>query len=226
MTSFLIVITVISASCFTKVFTILNILRAGIGLNYLGGSVITLVISLAISLVVMQPTIKNQGNILASNTEKYFLTVSPFLERFTDKSILRKVDGLSKKIAVKNKVLENIKNSEPVIPPNYSVLENKSGEQINQTKPIVKEELSFFSRRKNSVLLASFLLSELQDAFIVGLKILLPLLAVDIVVINLLMILGVTQVACEYLSLPFKLFLFTAVNGWTMIAELIIREYS
>ncbi len=76
-----------------------------------------------------------------------------------------------------------------------------------------------------SVLSASFLISELRDAFQIGFLILVPFLVVDLIVVNVLMLLGITQISAAVVSLPIKILLFFAVDGWTLISEKLIQTY-
>lgn len=77
-----------------------------------------------------------------------------------------------------------------------------------------------------NLLVASFILSELKRAFQLGFLILIPFLVVDLVVTNILAALGVTQLSQAVVSLPIKIVLFFAIDGWTMLTEKLIGTYS
>ena len=74
-------------------------------------------------------------------------------------------------------------------------------------------------------LVPSFLLSELRAAFAVGFTIFLPFLAIDLVVANLLVGLGMMMVSPAAISLPFKLLLFVLTDGWFMLCRSLILSY-
>ena len=76
-----------------------------------------------------------------------------------------------------------------------------------------------------SVLIPSFMLSEIQRAFEIGFLIALPFLIIDLVVSAVLMSMGMMMVPPALVSLPFKLAFFVAVDGWTMIAGALVRNY-
>lgn len=76
-----------------------------------------------------------------------------------------------------------------------------------------------------SVLIPSFMLSELQRAFQIGFLIALPFLIIDLVVAAVLMSMGMMMVPPVVVSLPFKLGFFVIVDGWGMIASALIRSY-
>lgn len=76
-----------------------------------------------------------------------------------------------------------------------------------------------------SVLIPSFMLSELQRAFQIGFLIALPFLVIDLVVAAVLMSMGMMMVPPVVVSLPFKLGFFVVVDGWGMIAAALVRSY-
>jgi flagellar biosynthetic protein FliP len=68
-----------------------------------------------------------------------------------------------------------------------------------------------------SILVPSFVTSELKTAFQIGFTIFIPFLVIDLVVASVLMSLGMMMVPPVTISLPFKLMLFVLVDGWTLI---------
>lgn len=76
-----------------------------------------------------------------------------------------------------------------------------------------------------AVLAPAFVVSELRRAFAVGFLVFLPFLAVDLAVSNVLLALGLTQLSPTTVSLPFKLLLFVAVDGWALLARGLVAGY-
>ena len=76
-----------------------------------------------------------------------------------------------------------------------------------------------------SLLVPSFLLSELQRAFEIGFLIFLPFLIIDLVVSAILMSMGMMMVPPAVVSLPFKLAFFVVADGWSLIAGALVRSY-
>ena len=68
-----------------------------------------------------------------------------------------------------------------------------------------------------SVVVSSFLLSELKTAFKIGVKIYLPFLVLDIIVANILLGMGMMVLPPLIISLPFKIMLFVLMDGWTLL---------
>ena len=78
---------------------------------------------------------------------------------------------------------------------------------------------------KPLVLLPAFTVTELSEAFKIGFLIYLPFIALDMVVANILLALGMMMLSPVTISLPFKLFLFVAVDGWTRLVQGLVLSY-
>ena len=76
-----------------------------------------------------------------------------------------------------------------------------------------------------SVLIPSFMLSEIARAFQIGFLIFLPFVIIDLVVAAILMSMGMMMVPPAMVALPFKLAFFVVANGWALIAEALVRGY-
>jgi flagellar biosynthesis protein FliP len=76
-----------------------------------------------------------------------------------------------------------------------------------------------------SLLVPSFLLSEVQRAFEIGFLIFLPFLIIDLVVAAVLMSMGMMMVPPAVVSLPFKLAFFVVADGWSLISGALVRSY-
>jgi flagellar biosynthetic protein FliP len=78
-----------------------------------------------------------------------------------------------------------------------------------------------------TVLIPSFILSELRYAFIIGFLIYLPFLVIDMVVASTLMSMGMMMLPPTTISMPFKILLFVLADGWNLIiGELVKTFYS
>jgi flagellar biosynthetic protein FliP len=96
---------------------------------------------------------------------------------------------------------------------------------LNQTR---KNDLSLFEKFAKtspsnlnevpmSVVIPSFITSELKTAFQIGFILFLPFLIIDLVVSSVLMAMGMMMLSPLIISLPFKLMLFVMVDGWTLV---------
>ena len=86
-------------------------------------------------------------------------------------------------------------------------------------EPAIVDPDSFY------ILLPSFCVSELTKAFQIGFLVYLPFIAIDIIVSNILLAMGMMMVSPVTISLPFKLLLFVMVNGWTLLIQGLVRGY-
>ena len=76
-----------------------------------------------------------------------------------------------------------------------------------------------------SILVPSFLLSEIERAFQIGFLIFLPFLIIDLVVAAVLMSMGMMMVPPAIVSLPFKLAFFVVADGWSLVSGALVRSY-
>ncbi|MEP3845831.1 MAG: flagellar type III secretion system pore protein FliP [Paracoccaceae bacterium] len=76
-----------------------------------------------------------------------------------------------------------------------------------------------------SILIPSFLLSEIARAFQVGFLVFLPFLIIDLVVAAVLMSMGMMMVPPAVVALPFKLAFFVVADGWALISGSLVRSY-
>ncbi|MEM9814316.1 MAG: flagellar type III secretion system pore protein FliP, partial [Pseudomonadota bacterium] len=76
-----------------------------------------------------------------------------------------------------------------------------------------------------SILVPSFLLSEIQRGFEVGFLVFLPFLVIDLVIAAILMSMGMMMVPPAVVALPFKLAFFVLADGWTLLAGAMVRSY-
>lgn len=82
------------------------------------------------------------------------------------------------------------------------------------------------SVEKFFALLPAFVITELSEAFKIGFLIYLPFIAIDLVVSNILLSMGMMMVSPVTISLPFKLFLFVAVDGWSRLIKGLVMTYA
>jgi type III secretion protein R len=86
-------------------------------------------------------------------------------------------------------------------------------------EPAIVDPESFY------ILIPAFCVSELTKAFQIGFLVYLPFIAIDIIVSNILLAMGMMMVSPVTISLPFKLLLFVMVDGWTLLIQGLVRGY-
>lgn len=75
------------------------------------------------------------------------------------------------------------------------------------------------------VLLPAYMLSELKTAFLMGFKIYLPFLILDIVIASVTVSMGMMMLPPALISTPFKLLLFVLVDGWRLVVEMLLDSF-
>jgi flagellar biosynthetic protein FliP len=74
-------------------------------------------------------------------------------------------------------------------------------------------------------LIPAFMLSELKTAFLLGFKVYLPFLVIDMVISAVLISMGMMMLPPVLISLPFKLLLFVLVDGWHLITSSLMGSF-
>lgn len=76
------------------------------------------------------------------------------------------------------------------------------------------------------ILIPAFVASELTRAFETGFLLYLPFIAIDLIISNVLMAMGMVMVSPLVISVPFKLFLFVVISGWTRLLHGLVLSYA
>lgn len=77
----------------------------------------------------------------------------------------------------------------------------------------------------NSVLIPSFIISELRTAFQIGFILFIPFLVIDLVISSILLSMGMMMLPPIMVSLPFKILLFVLVDGWNLIVQSLVASF-
>ena len=72
----------------------------------------------------------------------------------------------------------------------------------------------------------AYIISELKTAFEIGFIIFVPFIVLDLVVANVLLALGMFMLSPTISSLPFKLLIFIAVDGWGLIVNGLVGSFN
>ncbi|MDQ1632463.1 MAG: flagellar biosynthesis protein FliP [Frankiaceae bacterium] len=76
-----------------------------------------------------------------------------------------------------------------------------------------------------ATLVPAYVLSELRTAFLIGFVIFLPFLVIDFVVSAALSSMGMMMLPPVLISLPFKLLLFVAADGWYLVVSSLVQSF-
>ena len=187
---------VLGMTSFTRIIIVLSILRQAMGTQQTPPNQVLIAIALFLSLFIMGPTL----------TTVYEDAVDPYLAG--DMAAEQAIDTASatmKEFMVKNTRKTDLK------------LFSDMAENGPYAGP---QDVPF------TVLLPSFITSELKTAFQIGFLLFLPFLVIDMVIASVLMSLGMMMLSPMLVSLPFKLLLFVLVDGWAMTVGSLVATYS
>jgi flagellar biosynthetic protein FliP len=185
----------IMVTCFPFIVTVLAILRQGIGLQQSPPNMLIVSLALFLTYYVMAPVF----------TEAWQAGIAPLVENRIgpEEAFRATLDPFRGFMAAR------------LDPETFASLADIRGDGAVILTP--DADLS--------LLVPSFLLSEIERAFQVGFLIFLPFLIIDLVVAAVLMSMGMMMVPPAIVSLPFKLAFFVVADGWTLVAGALVRSY-
>ena len=93
-------------------------------------------------------------------------------------------------------------------------------ELSQQAKPKSPDELTIWQ------VAPAYIISELKTSFEISFIIFVPFIILDLVVANILLALGMMMLSPTIISMPFKLLIFIAVDGWTLIVQGLVSSYN
>ena len=191
----------VTMTAFLKISVVMFIIRNALGLQQTPPTMVLYSIALILTVFVSLPLIEDVSNRLAAHP--------------LDTSSLDKLQESA------NVVKDPVKA--------YLIRFAKPGERqffLSSTARIWPESVRANVKDDDFIiLLPAFVSSELTRAFEIGFLLFLPFLIIDIVVSNILMAMGMMMVSPTLISLPLKLFLFVAVDGWSRLMHGLILSY-
>lgn len=177
------------------------ILRNAIGVQQVPSNMVLYGVAMVISLIVMGPVLKQAGESFAPNGEM----------PQSGEEIITAIDNAVPPFKVF--MLTHIK-------PEYHDSFYETAKQFeNKYKSVPVEKNDLF------VILPAFVASELAEAFLLGLYLYLPFLIIDLAVSSALMALGMMMVSPMSITVPLKILLFVAIEGWAKVFQGLIGSY-
>lgn len=177
---------VIMMTSFTRIIIVLAILRQAIGLQQSPSNQVLLGIALFLSFFIMTPVL-NEINDKA---------LQPYLnEEIQSMEAVDRAKAPIKAFMLAQTRLTDLET--------FVEISGTEGVEEPEDVPM-------------SVLIPSFITSELKTAFQIGFMLFIPFLIIDLVVASVLMAMGMMMLSPMIVSLPFKLMLFVLVDGWSL----------
>lgn len=178
---------ILSTSAFVRIIIVLSILRQALGTAQTPPNQVLLGIALFLTFFVMAPVI---GEIHENAAKPY-------------------MDG---EISVEQAVATGVK------PLRKFMLNQTRDSDLALFASIAgREDIDSTEDAPLSLVVPSFMVSELKTAFQIGFLVFIPFLVIDLVVSSVLMSMGMMMLSPMLISLPFKIMLFVLVDGWALI---------
>ncbi len=195
----------VMTTAFPRIIVVLALLRQAIGTPQLPPGQVLLGLSLFLTIPIMAPTwqkIQKEA-------------VTPYFDNdLSQGESFELVAGHMKEFMYRQ--IERAENYEDV----YLFLEYAEGREIPTSEEIEIASVPL------SAMIPAFILSELKTAFIMGFRIYLPFLVIDMVIATILISMGMMMLPPVLISLPFKLLLFVLADGWHLVVETLLGSFS
>jgi type III secretion protein R len=191
-------------TAFAKISTVLHIVRGAIGATSVPSNAVVLALSVALTLIAMAPV----GARITDQLEPILAAPGRPSSELVPAATTAVVEPLRGFLAA------NASDRERA----------RFFELARAARPAAERDR--VGRDDLVVLVPAFMTTELAEAFALGFAIYLPLLVIDLVVANVLLALGMQMMSPTQVSLPFKLLLFVAIDGWGLLAQALITSYS
>ncbi|SFK02833.1 type III secretion system export apparatus subunit SctR [Succinivibrio dextrinosolvens] len=195
-----ILVTVVTSYC--KIVIVLSLIRNALGVQQTPPGMVLAALSMILSVFIMAPV----GKQIVDDLDGV---------QFEDKSIVEMVEDLN----TYSKPLKDflIANTDVRITKAF----------VNASKKIWPEEMRNSIKSDNYLfVIPSFVISELTKAFQIGFLLYLPFIAIDLIISNILLAMGMMMVSPMSISLPFKLMLFVSLDGWLKLTQGLMYSYS
>jgi len=191
----------IMMTSFTRIVIVLSLLRQAMGTQQLPPNQILIGLSLFMTFLVMGPTWQRINN----------EALSPYMDGKMDQKSALSIAQVPLREFMQEQIRKN-KNDDDV----YMLQGFANG---SRPKTLQWKEVSM------TTLIPAFMLSELKTAFIMGFKIYLPFLIIDMVISSTLMSMGMMMLPPVLISLPFKILLFVLVDGWSLVVAGLVQSF-
>jgi type III secretion protein R len=188
-------------TCYTKIVVVLGLLRQALGVQQVPPTMVLNGLALIVSAYVMAPVVMDVSDNMklqgssGSNSQQIGQVIDAAREPLSK--------FLSKHAHEREKAFF-LKSASNVWPP-------------ERAAALKKDDLI--------VLAPAFTVSELTEAFKIGFLLYLAFVVVDLVIANVLIALGLSQVSSSQVAIPFKILLFVVLDGWSVLLHGLVLTY-
>ena len=187
---------------YTKIVVVISLIRNALGVQNIPPNTVVNGLALILSLFIMYPVLNKSTDIL----EKTDISTVPFAQQ---KATLILAAEPFRQFMLKHAKPEERRffagMAKQIWPPEEAAT--------------VKDDDLF-------ILMPAFTVGELRSAFEIGFLLYLPFVAIDLIISNILLAMGMMMLSPTTISLPFKLLLFVLVDGWGRLLHGLVLSYS
>lgn len=187
---------------FVKLVVVLSLIRNALGIQQIPPNIVMNGLALILTLYIMNPVMQQTFDILQEQQVN-----------------TREIESMRAAVMVAQEPLKQflLKHSN----------QRERAFFFNSAKRLwTEEQAAALTDDSLMVLVPAFTVTELTSAFQIGFLIYLPFIAIDIIVSNILLAMGMMMVSPMTISLPFKLLLFVVVDGWTRLVHGLVLTYA
>ncbi|MFY9199153.1 MAG: flagellar type III secretion system pore protein FliP [Acutalibacteraceae bacterium] len=183
-------------TCFTRIIIVLSFLRNALGLQQTPPNQVLIGIAIFLSLFIMSPVIKEIDDTAYTPYKQEQISQDEFISKAS--------------VPLKTFMLKQTKT------PDLNLFV-----EMSQTKDVENpEDLPI------TVIIPSFVTSELKRAFTIGFLLYIPFLIIDMIVSSTLMSMGMIMLPPATIAMPFKLLLFVLVDGWALLFKTLAVSFN
>ena len=102
----------------------------------------------------------------------------------------------------------------------YLFLEYQQQREIPLDEEVRLEDVT------TTALIPAFMMSELKVAFVMGFRVYLPFLVIDMVIASILISMGMLMLPPVLISLPFKVLMFVLADGWHLVVGSLLESFT
>lgn len=190
----------VMVTSFTRIVVVLGLLRQALATHQLPPNQILFGLALLMTLVVMAPVYK----------DIHAAAIGPYLDGRLD----RPTAIAAGESRIRTFLIRQIEGGDNVDDVYLFLPEQVAG----------REDLAWRDVPTLS-LLPAFVISELKIAFMIGFRVFLPFLVIDMVVASVLVSMGMLMLPPVLISLPFKLLLFVLADGWHLVVGTLMSSF-
>ncbi|GGY23972.1 EscR/YscR/HrcR family type III secretion system export apparatus protein [Paludibacterium paludis] len=196
---------VASGTCYIKFSIVFNIVRNALGLQQVPSNMVLNAVALMLSCYIMMPIGQEMYN--TYQQQNVSLDSAQSIVNFIDQG----TDGYRSYLQ---------KYSDPDL---VAFFEKAAGQRPEGAAAANADDGDV--RPSIMTLLPAYALSEIKSAFTIGFYIYLPFVVVDLVISSILLSLGMMMMSPVTISVPVKLVLFVAMDGWGLLSRGLVQQY-